>query len=81
MSEATVWLEIPVRVYAALQERARTTQTDPVRVLEDILDVPQSPPQKSLAEILLDGPTLTDEELAEYDRIRAWMSEWKAPEF
>jgi len=28
------------------------------------------PPKKSLAEILLEQPTLTDEALAEYDRIR-----------
>ena len=81
MSEATMLLEIPVRVYATLQERARTKHTDPISILEDFLDVSQPPPKKSLAEILLEAPTLTDEELAEYDRIREWMSEWKPSEF
>lgn len=85
----TVMLEIPLSVYTALQNLARTKHSDPVTVLEEMLDVSQDHsdqalnvmPQTPLQELLLQGPTITDEEVAEYERIREWMNEWTIPRF
>ncbi|MEZ4663811.1 MAG: hypothetical protein R2911_40270 [Caldilineaceae bacterium] len=35
----------------------------------------------TLQELLLAAPTLTDEEFAEFTRVREWMEEWRADEF
>ena len=75
MNESMVTLKIPMRVYAALQQLADQKHSDPVGVLEQMLDVEPAEdvavkPKNKLQELLLQGPTLTDEELAEYDRIR-----------
>lgn len=37
--------------------------------------------EQSLQDLLLDAPTLTDDELHEYERIRDWMSQWHINEF
>ena len=37
--------------------------------------------EKSLSELLLEGPTLTDDELQEYETVREWMNQWHVEEF
>lgn len=37
--------------------------------------------EQSLQDLLLDAPTLTDDELYEYERVRDWMSQWNVNEF
>lgn len=34
-----------------------------------------------LQDLLLEAPTLTDEELQEYNSVRNWMSKWSVKEF
>ncbi len=36
---------------------------------------------QSLQKLLLNGPTLTDDELQEYQRVRDWMNQWSIREF
>lgn len=37
--------------------------------------------EQSLQDLLLDAPTLTEDELQEYETVREWMSQWHAKEF
>lgn len=36
---------------------------------------------QNLQDLLLAAPTLTDEELQEYDKVREWMSQWNVSDF
>lgn len=37
--------------------------------------------QQSRRDVLLEAPTLKDDELKEYSRVRDWMSQWSVKEF
>jgi len=37
--------------------------------------------RKSLQDLLLEAPTLTQDELQEYQNVRDWMSQWNVKEF
>jgi hypothetical protein len=37
--------------------------------------------EQSLQDLLLDAPTITDDELQEFNRVRDWMSQWKLETF
>ncbi len=37
--------------------------------------------KQSLQEVLLNAPTLTDEELQPFEQIREWMNQWNVKEF
>ena len=44
------------------------------------IDEPENGKQ-SLKDLLLEAPTITDDELQEYFSVREWMSKWKVREF
>lgn len=37
--------------------------------------------RQSLQDLLLEAPTITDDELQEYNKIREWMNKWNVTEF
>ena len=37
--------------------------------------------EQNLQDLLLDAPTITDEELQEFNRVRDWMSQWNVKTF
>jgi len=37
--------------------------------------------EQSLQDLLLDAPTITDDELHEFNRVRDWMSQWNVKTF
>ncbi len=37
--------------------------------------------EQGLSDLLLDAPTLSDDELKEFERVREWMSKWNINEF
>lgn len=41
----------------------------------------KKPDKQKLLELLLNGPTLSEEEIAEIENVRKWLNEWKIPEF
>ena len=47
-----------------------------VRLIKDV-----TKRQSTLQELLLDAPTLTDDELTQYQETREWMDQWQINEF
>ena len=45
------------------------------------IEEPSVSKQRSLQEILLNAPTLTDEELQPFEEVREWMNQWNVQEF
>lgn len=37
--------------------------------------------RERLKKLLLSAPTLTEEELKEFEEVRKWLNQWKIPEF
>jgi len=52
---------------------------DEVEVI--VLPVKKKPNKEQLLELLLNAPTLTEDEIAEIENVRKWLNDWKIPEF